>query len=321
MDYKNCINLKKAMVTGGAGFIGSHLVHALTDLDCHVVVIDNLSTGHMGNLSHIKKNITFIKGNICDKDLILKESKNCDAIFHQAAVVSVPLSVKDPVNSAMVNIMGTLNILDAARQNSIKSVVLASSSAVYGNIKKLPAEESSPISLLSPYAVQKYTGELNAKNFSDLFGINTICLRYFNVYGPRQDPGSPYSGVISLFIKKATEKKQPAIFGDGNQLRDFIFVKDVVKANILAAGSAKSNIFNIGLGNYISINKLWKEISHISKFYADPEYKEERAGDIKKSWSNIKKAGKQINYIPDFSFNEGLKLTYNWYMENKKSAL
>ncbi len=315
MNYKISINFKKAMVTGGAGFIGSHLVKALTDLDCHVVVIDNLSTGHLSNLSHIKKNMTFIKGDICDKNLIVKESKSCDVIFHQAAVVSVPLSVKDPVGSAMVNIMGTLNILDAARQNSIKSVVLASSSAVYGNIKKLPAEEGSPISLLSPYAVQKYTGELNAKNFSDLFGINTVCLRYFNVYGPRQDPGSPYSGVISLFIKKASEKRKPTIFGDGNQLRDFIFVKDVVKANILATESVKSDVFNIGLGNYISINKLWEEISNISKFSADPEYKKQRAGDIKKSWSNIKKATNQISYMPEFSFKEGLKLTCDWYIQ------
>ena len=281
-----------------------------------MTVLDNLSTGHLSNLRHIESRITFYKGDIRDQDILIKASKNCDIIFHQAAVVSVPQTVDNPIDSAMVNDMGTLFVLEAARKNNVKRVVLASSCAIYGDDPELPKHEEMNPKPQSPYAVQKLTGEFYARLYFELYGLETVCLRYFNVYGPRQDPSSPYSGVISIFMTKASAKKTPVIYGDGNQYRDFIFVKDVVKANLLAANGseAKGKIFNIGTGRYIRVNELWEKISQLAGNNIKPKYKPARSGDIRESVANIDYARKVLGFEPEYSFEKGLKETFEYYL-------
>jgi len=307
---------KKALVTGGAGFIGSHIVDALVAADCDVTVLDNLSTGHLSNLRYIENRIKFYNGDIRDQDLLITASKNCDIIFHQAAVVSVPQTVDNPVDSAMVNDMGTLFVLEAAKKTRVKRVVLASSCAVYGDDPEIPKHEEMKPKAQSPYAVQKLAGECYARLYFDLYGLETVSLRYFNVYGPRQDPSSPYSGVISIFMTKASAKKMPVIYGDGNQSRDFIFVKDVVKANLLAANGnkAQGKIFNIGTGRCIRINELWEKIGHLAGNRMNPEYLSGRPGDIRESVANIDQARKVLGFEPEYSFEDGLKETFEYYL-------
>jgi nucleoside-diphosphate-sugar epimerase len=307
---------KKVLVTGGAGFIGSHLVDALVSADCDVTVLDNLSTGHLSNLRHIENRITFYKDDIRDQEILYKASKDCDIIFHQAAVVSVPQTVDNPVDSAMVNDMGTLYVLEAARKNSVKRVVLASSCAIYGDDPEIPKHEKMRPKPQSPYAVQKLTGEFYARLYFELYNLETVCMRYFNVYGPRQDPSSHYSGVISIFMTKASDKKTPVIYDDGNQYRDFIFVKDVVKANLLAANGseAKGTVFNIGTGRYIRVNELWEKISQLAGHNIEPKYEQARAGDIRESVANIDQARKVLGFEPDYLFEKGLKETFEYYL-------
>jgi len=309
-------NFKKVLVTGGAGFIGSHIVDALVAADCDVTVLDNLSTGHLSNLRYIENRIKFYNGDIRDQDLLITASKNCDIIFHQAAVVSVPQTVDNPVDSAMVNDMGTLFVLEAAKKTRVKRVVLASSCAVYGDDPEIPKHEEMKPKAQSPYAVQKLAGECYARLYFDLYGLETVSLRYFNVYGPRQDPSSPYSGVISIFMNKASAKKTPVIYGDGNQSRDFIFVKDVVKANLLAANGSKARgkIFNIGTGRCIRINELWEKIGRLAGNRMNPEYLSGRPGDIRESVANIDQARKVLGFEPEYSFEDGLKETFEYYL-------
>jgi len=310
------LKFNKALVTGGAGFIGSHLVDALVLAKCDVTVLDNLSTGHVVNLKHIENRITFYEGDIQDQKLLYKASKDCDIIFHQAAVVSVPQTVDNPIDSALVNDMGTLFVLEAGRKNSVKRVVLASSCAIYGDDPDLPKRENMNPKPQTPYAVQKLSGEFYARLYFELYGLETVCLRYFNVYGPRQDPSSPYSGVISIFMAKASDKNTPVIYGDGNQYRDFIFVKDVVKANLLAASGseAKGKIFNIGTGRYISVNDLWEKISHLAGNNVKPKYESSRPGDISESVASIDHARKDLGFEPEYSFENGLKETFEYYL-------
>ena len=268
------------------------------------------------NLKHIEDRITFYKGDIRNQEILIKASKDCDIIFHQAAVVSVPQTVDNPVDSAMVNDMGTLFVLEAARKNNVKRVVLASSCAIYGDDPEIPKHEEMRPKPQSPYAVQKLTGEFYARLYFDLYGLETVCLRYFNVYGPRQDPSSPYSGVISIFMTKASAKKAPLIYGDGNQYRDFIFVKDVVKANLLAANGteAKGKILNIGTGKYIRINELWEMICQLAGQNIKPKYEQGRPGDIRESVANIDHAKKNLGFEPEYSFEKGLKETFEYYL-------
>ena len=257
--------IKKAIVTGGAGFIGSHLVDALVSADCDVTVLDNLSTGNLLNLNHIENRITFYKGDIRDQKILYKASKDCDIIFHQAAVVSVSQTVDNPVDSAMVNDMGTLFVLEAARKNNVKRVVSASSCAIYGDDPDLPKRENMNPKPQSPYAVQKLAGEFYARLYFELYNLETVCLRYFNVYGPRQDPSSLYSGVISIFMTKASNRNTPVIYGDGNQYRDFIFAKDVVKANLLAANGSKAQgegRRDSDPGSRIIAGPFWTDLVH-----------------------------------------------------------
>ena len=309
---------KRILVTGGAGFIGSHLVDELLARNCVVSVLDNLSTGKLANLSHIADAITFREGDIRDLDTVMSAARNCNIIFHQAAVVSVPRTVSAPVDSALVNEMGTLNVLEAARVNHVDRVLLASSCAVYGDDPHLPKTEDLIPKPQSPYAVQKLAGEYYAGLYNDLYGIKTASLRYFNVYGPRQDPSSPYSGVISIFMRKAAAKERPIIHGDGNQFRDFIFVKDIVRANLLAAGldNPAGRIFNVGTGEYISINRLWEMTRKISNLDLDPIYEPSRPGDIRESLADIKRAKISLGFKPEYSFFDGLKKTFDWYNES-----
>ena len=315
MNIKN----KKVLVTGGAGFIGSHLVDALLSNGCQVVVLDNLSTGRLSNLEHLKDNITFYKGDIRDREALDTAVKDCEVIFHQAAVVSVPQTVKNPVDSAMVNEIGTLYVLESARKNNVNRVVLASSCAVYGDDPQLPKREAMASKPLSPYAVQKLTCEYYARLYSDLYGLETVCLRYFNVYGPRQDPTSPYSGVISIFMSKSVSKEAPVIYGSGNQYRDFVFVDDVVKANLLAAiaEGASGEVFNIGTGKYVTIDRLWKMTCDLCSLNIKPEYKPPRPGDIVESVASINQAKTVLGFNPKYSFEEGLKITFGWYKGKK----
>jgi len=316
------LRFNKALVTGGAGFIGSHLVDALVLAKCNVTVLDNLSTGNPLNLKHIKNRITFYEGDIQDQKILIKASKECDIIFHQAAMVSVPLTVENPVDSAMVNDIGTLFVLEAARKNKVKRVVLASTCAIYGNDRNFPKTESMTPKPQSPYAVQKLTGEFYARLYFELYGIETVCLRYFNVYGPRQDPSSPYSGVISIFMTKASNRDAPVIYGDGNQYRDFIFVKDVVKANLLAANGSKATgkIFNIGTGRYVCINELWEKIGKIAGNNAKPKYEPSRPGDVRESVANIDHAKKNLGFEPEYTFEKGLKETFEYYLTTNRTS-
>jgi nucleoside-diphosphate-sugar epimerase len=305
----------KVLVTGGAGFIGSHLVDALVQGGCQVTVLDNLSSGHLENLKHIEKQISIIEGDIQDRDTVMRLTRGCDVVFHQAAVVSVTKTVEAPVASTQVNELGTLQVLDAARINGVKRVVLASSSAIYGDDPQLPKIETMLPNPLSPYAVQKLTNEIHAGLYHRLYNLPTTCLRYFNVFGPRQDPSSPYSGVISIFMKKAVDGGRPIIYGDGRQTRDFVFVKDVVQANILAARKsiAAGNIYNVGTGHSIEIGKLWQMIAAMAHSDHAPEFGSARCGDIVHSCSDIHKASSQLGFEPEISMPAGLQLTFNWY--------
>jgi len=311
--------IKKALVTGGAGFIGSHITDALVSNGCQVAVIDDLSTGKLSNLEHVKDKIKFYEGDILDQVILEKAVKNCDVIFHQAAIVSVPWSIENPVNSAMVNEMGTLSVLESARKNNVRRVVIASSSAVYGDDPQLPKSENMALKPLSPYAVQKLTGEYYSSLYYKLYGLETVCMRYFNVYGPRQDPTSPYSGVISIFMSKAVSKKTPVIYGDGNQYRDFVFINDVVRANLLAASTdgASGEVFNVGTGKYVTINGLWEMACELSGINIKPEHESLKPGDIVESVANIDHAQKILQFKPEYSFKNGLEITFNWYKKNR----
>jgi UDP-glucose 4-epimerase len=313
-------SFKKALVTGGAGFIGSHLTQALVQQGCAVTVLDNLSTGHVENLSECLDNISFIEGDIADDAALSRALPGCDVVFHQAAVVSVTQTVQNPIASTMVNDLGTLKVLEAARLNEVRRVVLASSSAVYGDNPELPKVETMDPNPLSPYAVQKLTNEHYAVLYHGLYGLETVCLRYFNVFGPRQDPSSPYSGVISIFMLRASDGEAPVIYGDGLQTRDFIYVQDVVRANLQAAVSTRASgqVFNVGTACSISINALWDRIADLAGVNATPEHAAAREGDVKHSCAAIQKALDQLEFQPSMLFEDGLKKTYAWYQQDRK---
>jgi len=312
--------IKKALVTGGAGFIGSHLVDALLSSGTRVTVLDNLSTGHHSNLEQVLPKIDFIEGDIRHRATVETAADGCDVIFHQAAVVSVPQTVEDPIGSTSVNTSGTLTILDVARTQGVARVVLASSCAVYGDDPAQPKHEDLPPQPKSPYALQKLIGEMHARLYYGLYGLESICLRYFNVFGPRQDPSSPYSGVISIFMDRAVEKKAPAIYGDGEQSRDFIYVNDVVSANLLAAaaGSADGRAINVGTGHNITINRLWELIREFSDVDLTPDYKAPRPGDIQASLADIGRARRDFEFEPEFNFKRGLESTFDWYSKGSR---
>jgi len=311
---------KKVIVTGGAGFIGSNLAEELALRGHQVVIIDNLSTGNLENIRPVLPvgHVDYIEGSITNLPLMQKAFFGADYVFHQAALPSVPRSIEDPETTDSVNITGTLNVLIAARDNAVKKLVFASSSSVYGDTPTLPKTEDMLPNPLSPYAVTKITGEYYCQVFTKIYDLKTVCLRYFNVYGPRQDPKSAYAAVIPLFINAVLSGKSPVIFGDGEQTRDFTFVKDVVEANIQAAESEVTGVFNLGNSQRITISQLTKLIIDITKNNnVKPVYKDPRPGDIVHSLADTSKA-KAFGYNPKYSLEQGLKETINSF--NKGTA-
>lgn len=308
-DMKN----KKVVITGGAGFIGSNLAEELMKNN-EVIVIDNFSTGKKENLIGLD-GIKIINGSITDIKLLQKEFENVDYVFHQGALPSVPRSVENPISSNKANIDGTLNVLVAARDNNVKKVVYASSSSAYGDTPELPKKETMIPNPLSPYAITKLTGEYYCKIFTDVYGLATTSLRYFNVYGPKQDPTSQYSAVIPKFITRVMNNQNPIIYGDGEQTRDFTFVKDVVQANILSAESKKCNreVLNIACGKRITINKLAKEIINAFGKNLDLKHTKPRVGDVKHSLADISKAKELIGFEPKYSLKKGLEITIDYF--------
>ena len=302
------------IITGGAGFIGSNLADTLAGHH-DVIIIDNLATGRRENIEHLLDHprVTFVEGSITDLDLLLETFPDADGIFHQAAIPSVPRSVKDPLASNEANVTGTLNVLVAAKDCKVPAVVAASSSSVYGDTPVLPKHEGMVPDPLSPYAVTKFADECYGKVFSDLYGIRTVFLRYFNVYGPRQDPQSEYAAVIPKFITRLLAGKPPIIYGDGEQPRDFTFVADVVQANIRAMESDASGVFNIACGRRISLNHLASILSEIIGTWCDPIYEAPRPGDIRDSLADIRRAREAFGYDPQFPVEEGLRQAVAWF--------
>jgi UDP-glucose 4-epimerase len=303
--------MTKVVVTGGAGFIGSHLGEELARRDYHVTILDDLSTGKIKNIEPFlrKESVEFIQGSIANLPLLQKLFRGVEYVFHEAAIPSVPRSIENPLISHEVNITGTLNVLLAARDNGIKKVIYASSSSVYGDTPILPKEEDMPPNPQSPYAVTKLAGEYYCQVFQGVYGLPTIYLRYFNVYGPRQDPDSQYAAVIPRFITRASQGESPIIFGDGEQTRDFTFVKDVVEANILAAKSNGTGTFNIGKGEKTSINQLAELTIKLVGNNVEPIHEEPRPGDIMHSLADISKAREELGYNPRYDLEQALKET------------
>ena len=306
----------KFLITGGAGFIGSNIASELLNKGYSVRILDNFSSGKRENLKEMEKDIELVEGDIRSYHIVQDSLKDIDIVLHQAALPSVPRSIKDPITTNDVNINGTLNILEAAVDLKVKRVVYASSSSVYGDNPVLPKVETMVPNPLSPYAVSKLTGEKYCNVFSRIYGLETVCLRYFNVFGPRQDPASQYSAVIPKFIKAISQDIQPVIYGDGEQSRDFTYISNVIQANILAATSdCESGItVNCAVSGQITLNDLVKEMNKLMNKDIKPLYEGPRAGDIKHSYADISLAEKSIGYKPVVSFEEGLKKTIDSYL-------
>ena len=302
---------KKVVVTGGLGFIGSHLIERLNQNN-EIIIVDNQSSGNIKNIEGL--DFTRIDTDLGDITEVNLEQifEGADYIFHLAAVTSVPQSVEDPIRSNEVNITGILKVLEAARKCDVDKLIFSSSSAVYGETEQLPISESNPINPMSPYAVTKATGELYCNVYSEIYGLPTISLRYFNVFGPRQDPKSQYAAVIPIFIDKLLKNESPVIYGDGEQTRDFVSVKDVVDANLLSARSSETGVFNIGLGKSTTINQLFEIIKNTMDKDIEPVHEAERSGEIKHSVADISKA-KSLGYSPEKDFTNKLIETVNWF--------
>jgi nucleoside-diphosphate-sugar epimerase len=301
------------LVTGGAGFIGSHLSEELVRRGHSVRVADSLITGKRRNLDHVD-GVDFVEGDLADMDVAVRAVAGMEYVLHQAAIPSVPRSVTDPMTSHRANVDASLNVLVAARDAGVKRLVYAGSSAAYGNAPTLPKREDMPPNPLSPYALQKLMAEQYCQLFTVLYGLETVTVRYFNVFGPRQDPGSPYSGVISLFATALLEGRRPTIYGDGEQTRDFTYVANVVDGVLRAceAPKAAGEVINVATGGRISLNELLGVMSGLVGARVAPIYKEERAGDVKDSQADITKARTLLGYTPIVGLEEGLRRTIEW---------
>ncbi len=307
------------LVTGGAGFIGSNTVDELVRRGHSVVVLDDLSAGKEENLTEIRAKITFVKGSITDIEAVQKAMHQAEYVIHLAARTSVPRSVKDPLETNRINVEGTLNVLVAARDNKVKRIVFAASSSAYGETATLPKTEAMQPQPISPYGVSKYVGELYAQTFGRCYGLENVCVRYFNIFGPRQDPDSPYSGVLSRFALAFLEDQQPVIYGDGEQTRDFTFVENAVQANLLACeapSSASGGVFNVGTGARISLNQTLELLRRISGKKLQAKYEPPRDGDIRDSQADVTKAREYLGYDPTVMFEEGLERTVEWYRQH-----
>ena len=304
------------LVTGGAGFIGSNTIDELVGRGHEVVALDDLSTGKAANLANVKTKIRFMQDSITNLGAAREACRGVDCVIHLAAQTSVPRSVSDPIETNSINVDGTLNVLMAARDAKVKRVVFACSCAVYGKTDVLPIRETAPLAPISPYGLSKQVGEAYGRVFQDLYGLEFVSLRYFNVCGPRQDPGSPYSGVLSMFNAALLGGTQPTVYGDGGQSRDFVYVGNVVEANVLAAETrgAPGLAFNIGTGNRRTLNQTLNLLEKITGRPARAKYAGPREGDIRDSQADIGLAQKALGYSPQFGFEEGLKRTWEWFV-------
>lgn len=311
--------MPRYLVTGGAGFIGSHLVEELLRRGEAVRVVDNLSTGKRANLEAAAAAAgaatpEFIEGDVADPSVARRAADGVEYVLHQAAMPSVPRSVADPLSANRANIDGTLSVLVAARDAGVRRLVFAGSSSVYGDAAELPKREDMPYNPLSPYALQKQVGEQYLRMFSALYGLETVTTRYFNVFGPRQDPSSPYSGVISLFVQAARDGQAPTIYGDGGQTRDFTYVANVVDGVLRAATApgVSGQVINVATNGRVSLNDLWAQVRTLLGAHVDPVHAAPRAGDIRDSQADITKAARLLGYVPTVPFEEGLRRTVAW---------
>ena len=303
------------LVTGGAGFIGSNTVDELVRRGHSVVVLDDCSSGKEDNLAEIRNKITFIKGSITDIEVVRKAMHEAEYVLHLAARTSVPRSVKDPIETNKINIDGTLNVLVAAKELKVKRVVFAASSSAYGETPTLPKVETMQPQPISPYGVTKFVGELYGQTFGRCYGLENVALRYFNIFGPRQDPASPYSGVLAKFCTAFLEDTEPVVFGDGEQTRDFTYVENAVQANLLAceAPNVSGKVFNVGIGGRVSLNEVLRELGKITGKTLVAKYAPPRDGDIRDSQADISQAREYLGYEPQVTFEDGLARTFEWY--------
>ena len=309
------------VVTGGGGFIGSHIVEELVRRKETIKVIDNFSTGKRENIEPFKRDAEIIEADIAEADNLTQLLKGADYVIHQAAIPSVPKSIIDPVRSHHANVDGTLRLLIACRDAGVKRVVYASSSSLYGDSPTLPKHEGMMPNPLSPYGAQKLFGEMYCQVFTRAYGLETVSLRYFNVFGPRQDATSQYSGVLALFIPAVLQDRRPTIYGDGLQSRDFTYVQNVAEANLMACKvpGVAGQAFNIACGDRITVNSMLQQINKITSKDVTPIYAEARAGDIKHSQADITRAREHLGYEPKVNFEEGLRRTIEWYRKNLQS--
>lgn len=308
------------VVTGGAGFIGSAIVRKLVaGGGGRIVVIDNLLSGREENLDEVRSSIEFHRADICNYQEIAPLIKDAAVVFHEAAIPSVPRSIEDPIPSHEVNINGTFNVLRAAHEGKAGRVVYAASSSAYGDTEVLPKLESMAPKPKSPYALQKLVGEYYLSVFAEVYGLETVALRYFNVYGPRQDPSSAYSGVLSIFMKSILDRTPPTIFGDGEQSRDFTFVEDVAELNLKAAKAknVSGTVINAGNGGRITLNQAWSLLQKIEGVEIPAIYAEPRAGDVRDSQADTTLAVRDLGHAPRVSFEEGMRTTLEWYRNNR----
>jgi nucleoside-diphosphate-sugar epimerase len=314
--------MNRYIVTGGAGFIGSALVRGLLAEGKQVEVIDNLSSGKLENLHDVSSRISFHKKDICQYDQIAPVIAGAHRVLHLAAIPSVPKSIDEPVSSHEVNIDGTFNVFRASAEGRVGRVIYAASSSAYGDTAVLPKTESMNPQPKSPYALQKLVGEYYASVFSDCFNLPTVSLRFFNVFGPRQDPTSPYSGVLSIFMSCLLERRSPTIFGDGEQSRDFTYVDDVVGLLLKAseASGVSGRVFNAGNGGRITLNETWKYLQQIEGVSIPAKYGPPRPGDVRDSQADVTAAVKELGHAPRFSFEQGLRLTLEWYRAHQLTA-
>ena len=310
------------LVTGGGGFIGSHLVERLLAEGYGVRVLDNFATGHRENLSAVLEDVELVEGDIQSYERVHNAVRGCDLIFHQAALPSVPRSIQDPLTSNASNVIGTLNVLLAARDAGVRRVVYASSSSVYGANTELPKRETSPALPIAPYPVSKLAGEGYCRSFSEVYGLETVALRYFNVFGPRQDPLSQYAAVIPTFITAFLDGKRPVVFGDGEQSRDFTYVQNVVEANLLAAGSeaVSGGIFNIACGERITLNEVVEELRSLTGRDLEAIHADSRPGEVRHSLADISTAGEALGYEPEVDFRAGLRLALEYQEASRREA-
>lgn len=307
--------MAKILVTGGAGFIGSHIAEALVADNNEVVILDNLSTGHEENLAGFRERVTLHAADLRDPEAVANAVSGCDYVFHEAALASVPRSVKDPISSNDVNVSGTLNVLQAARDAGVKRVIYAGSSSAYGNSEVSPKHEELLPAPLSPYAVSKLAGEHYCRAFYEVYGLETLSIRYFNVFGPRQDPDSPYAAVLPIFTRHLLAGKSPLIDGDGSQTRDFTYVANVVSGNLkaMSAPATQGQCVNVACNGSYSVIYLFEQVRAMLGVDIDPIFGPRRAGDVDHSQANVERALELIGYAPVVSFEEGLRRTVDWY--------